>query len=117
MQRFIVVLVTLLLGALATAHTKIATTVPADGGTVAAPKEIVLEFGGDVRLTSLSVTDAAGREQPIDAVPTSIAARFAVRLPQPLPPGDYVAAWRAVGGDTHVVSGEFRFTVTAAPAL
>ncbi len=24
--------------------------------------------------------------------------------------------WRAVGGDTHIISGEFGFTVTAAPA-
>jgi methionine-rich copper-binding protein CopC len=77
----------------------------------------VLEFAGDVRLTSLSLTDAAGRQQPLDATPTAVGGQFAVAVREPLAPGEYHVVWRAVGGDTHIVSGEFSFTVTAATAL
>jgi methionine-rich copper-binding protein CopC len=34
---------------------------------------------------------------------------------EPLAPGAYKVVWRAVGGDTHIISGEFGFTVVAAP--
>ena len=34
--------------------------------------------------------------------------------PGPLGPGAYKVAWRAVGGDPHIISGEFGFTVVAA---
>jgi methionine-rich copper-binding protein CopC len=47
-------------------------------------------------------------------LPTAVAARFAVAVREELAPGDYVIAWRAVGGDTHIVSGEVHFKVTAA---
>jgi len=117
MKRLYLAVMAMLLAATAHAHTKIATTLPADGAAVAAPTELVLEFAGDVRLTSVSLTDAAGREQPLEAVPTTIAGRFTVGVRGPLAPGEYVAVWRAVGGDTHIVSGEFRFTVTVATAL
>ena len=97
------------------AHTPLAKSSPADGGSVAAPLDaLVLEFGADVRLTALSLVDSAGAKKTLDAVPTAIAAKFTVAVREPLAPGDYVATWRAVGGDTHIISGAIRFTVAAA---
>jgi methionine-rich copper-binding protein CopC len=97
------------------AHTPLTSSAPAAGSTVAAPvKELVLEFGGDVRLTVLALADAAGAKKALADLPTAIQKKFAVAVRDELAPGDYVATWRAVGADTHVVSGEIKFTVAAA---
>ena len=97
------------------AHTPLTSSQPGAGGTVASPvKEIVLEFGGDVRLTALALTDAAGAKKAVADLPTAIQKKFAVAIRDELAPGDYVATWRAIGADTHVVSGEIKFSVTAA---
>ena len=97
------------------AHTPLTSSQPAAGSTVAAPiKEIVLEFGGDVRLTALALADATGKQKKVADVPTEIAKKFALAVRDELAPGDYVATWRAVGADTHVVSGEIKFSVAAA---
>lgn len=96
------------------AHTKIAATAPAAGASVSAPTELVLEFGGEVRLTAVTLTAASGAEVRLDALPTAIAKRFAVAIGRPLAAGEYRVVWRAVGGDTHIVSGEFRFNVATA---
>jgi methionine-rich copper-binding protein CopC len=96
------------------AHTKLATSSPAAGASVPAPTELVLEFSGDVRLTAVSLTATSGAEMKLDPVPTAVASKFAVAVREPLAPGEYVATWRAVGGDTHIVSGEIRFGVAAA---
>jgi len=106
-------LVTLALPAYA--HTPLTSSVPAAGSTVPAPvKEIVLDFGGDVRLTALALTDAAGAMKALAELPTAIQKKFAIAIRDQLAPGDYVATWRAVGADTHVVSGEIKFSVAAA---
>lgn len=99
----------------AAAHTKLASTIPAEGASLPAPvKEIVLEFAGDVRLTAVVLNDAAGANKAIADVPTALAAKFALAVRDDLAPGGYVVTWRAVGADTHVVSGEIHFSVTAA---
>jgi hypothetical protein len=36
---------------------------------------------------------------------------FAVALPATIGDGHYVVAWRALSEDTHVMNGEFMFTV------
>jgi methionine-rich copper-binding protein CopC len=95
------------------AHTKLATSTPEPDTTVAAPKALELKFGGDVRLTSVTLADAGGREVHLDAVPTDVASRFELAIHGALQPGRYTVVWRAVGGDTHIVSGEFAFTVAA----
>ena len=100
----------------ANAHTKLSATSPAAEASVAAPKTLELTFSGDVRLTSVALTDAAGIAKHLDAVPTAVAKTFSLAVHEPLAPGAYKVTWRAVGGDTHVVSGEFGFTVAAAHA-
>jgi copper resistance protein C len=96
------------------AHTALKSSSPAEGASAAPVKEIVLEFAGDVRLTAVTLTAADGARKAVGDVPTAIAATFTVPVRDELAPGAYVVAWRAVGGDTHIVSGEIHFTVTAA---
>ncbi len=99
------------------AHTPLASSSPADGGSMTAPvQEVVLTFGGDVRLTAVALSDAAGAQKALADLPTAVAAKFNVAVKDALAPGAYVVAWRAVGGDTHIISGEIHFTIVAAPS-
>ena len=101
----------LLVSALASAHTRLSGSVPADNAAVAtSPEMIELEFSTDVRLTALSLQDATGTTFDLGALPTDASSAFAIAAPA-LPPGQYTLGWRAVGADTHVVSGEVHFTI------
>jgi len=113
MKRLLLAVLASSIASLAYAHTKLATSSPASGASVATPTELVLEFGGDVRLTAVALTAASGAEIQLDPVPTAVASKFAVAVRAPLTPGEYLVVWRAVGADTHIVSGEFRFSVAA----
>jgi methionine-rich copper-binding protein CopC len=97
-------------------HTPLQVSSPAADSSVAAPRAIQLTFGGDVRLTSVALTDAGGAAKHLDAVPTEIASVFSLAVHEPLAAGAYKVVWRAVGGDTHIISGEFAFTVVATHA-
>jgi methionine-rich copper-binding protein CopC len=117
-MRYLFSAVLLAIVSTATAHTPLTASVPAPKATVPAPvKEIVLEFGGDVRLTAVVLTDAQGGNKKVAAVPAAVAKKFALAVEEDLKPGVYTVNWRAVGADTHVVSGDFRFTVAAATPL
>ena len=110
----VALLASLALSAAARAHTPLASSTPADKSSVPAPvKELALTFGGDVRLTAVVLADAKGATKAVGEIPAAVAAKFAVEVRDELAPGDYVATWRAVGADTHVISGEIHFTVTA----
>jgi copper resistance protein C len=111
MKRLIAMALGLALAAAAHAHTPLKASVPAADASVAAPTTIELTFGGEVRLTSVALTDAGGAAKHLDAVPTAIASTFSLAVHEPLAPGAYKVVWRAVGGDTHIISGEFGFTV------
>jgi methionine-rich copper-binding protein CopC len=95
------------------AHTKLATTSPTADASVTAPHALELTFEGEVRLTAVALADAAGRTKHLDAVPTQVGNKFSLAIHEPLTAGKYTVTWRAVGGDTHIISGEFVFTVTA----
>ncbi len=116
MPRLIALVLGLTLAVAAQAHTPLKTSVPAADASVGAPKAVELTFGGEVRLTSVALTDAGGAAKHLDAVPTEIASTFSLAVHEPLAPGAYKVVWRAVGGDTHIISGEFAFTVVATPA-
>ena len=116
MKRLLAVALGFALAVAVQAHTQLKESSPAADASVPAPKAVALTFAGDVRLTSVSLTDARGAVKHLDAVPTAIASTFSLAVHEPLAPGAYKVVWRAVGGDTHIVSGEFAFTVTAAPA-
>ena len=111
MKRLIAIAFGFALAVAAHAHTPLKTSVPAADAAGPAPKTLELTFGGDVRLTSVALTDAGGASKHLDAVPTAIASTFSLGIHEPLAPGAYKVVWRAVGGDTHIISGEFGFTV------
>ena len=115
MKRFLAAAFALMLTMAAHAHTALTESAPAADASVPAPKALYLTFGGDVRLTAVSLTDAAGAAKHLDAVPTATGSKFRIVVHDALAPGAYKVVWRAVGGDTHIVSGEFGFTVVAAP--
>ena len=98
----------------AQAHTYLSESIPADEAVVnVAPAEIVLGFSEAVRLTAVSIRHGGGAEHALEPLPGETGERFVLGVSD-LSPGDYVVSWRAVGADTHIVSGEFRFTVVDA---
>jgi methionine-rich copper-binding protein CopC len=94
------------------AHTPLTSSIPAEGSSVRPPLDaLVLEFGSAVRLTAITLADSAGAGKKLDPIPTAIAAKFTIAVRDELSPGRYVATWRAVGADTHVISGEIHFEI------
>jgi methionine-rich copper-binding protein CopC len=101
----------LLLSVAAQAHTHLQKSVPAEGSTVSvSPPNIVLKFSEAARVTALTVKKEGGDEQKLAPLPTTPAAEITVRAPE-LAPGKYVVTWRAMGNDSHIMSGELHFTV------
>ncbi len=114
-MKYLFAAVLIALATTAAAHTALVSSVPAWKSTVAGPvKELKLEFGGDVRLTAVVLTDAQGVTKKVASLPAEVGKKFAIAVEEDLAPGAYVVTWRAVGADTHVVTGEFRFKVAGA---
>ena len=112
MVRPSLLLVGLVFAAAAAAHTGLTGSEPADGALVPGPvTEITLTFADEVRLTAVALADAGGEQKTLGALPLDAAAKFVISVEEPLAVGDYTIVWRAVGADTHVVSGEIRFSV------
>ena len=102
-----------LVSTLAFGHTELSSSMPANDATLAsAPEQVRLTFSEDVTLTALSLRDSGGASFELGALPTSARREFSITAPA-LPPGSYMVGWRAVGADSHVVSGEIHFTVAA----
>ena len=90
---------------------------PAADATVAPATEITLQFSEKVmpRATRIELSMDHGRmkmamattAQDISEDGHTLRARFA----KPLPAGSYALQWRAVGQDTHPITGSYRFTV------
>jgi len=114
----IVFCVASLTASLGLAHTRLSASIPEDAAvTGTPPEEIVLEFSADVRLTALEIQEQSGSATDLGPIPADTQRRFVVAIPEDLAPGDYLVAWRAIGADTHPVSGEFHFTVSGPAAL
>ncbi|WP_095588175.1 copper resistance CopC family protein [Actibacterium ureilyticum] len=104
-----------LLSALATgasAHSRVDTTTPADGATLAAaPAEIALNFADDIRLTRVDLTHADQSAVQLDLGAQKAFGR-AFTLPLGVDgPGAYRIEWRGLGQDGHAMQGAFSFTV------
>ena len=113
MQRpsYLIVLALLVVSSTAFAHTKLTESAPpADATLAASPDAIELQFSQPVRLTALSLLRDETR-MDLGAIPKQPATTFSVAIPNPLTGGVYSVEWRAVTEDTHVVSGDFAFTV------
>lgn len=102
----------------ASAHTALTAATPADASiTSTSPRELVLEFNGDVRLLSVSLVSAAEDSIELGPLPDETRATFSIAILPDLAAGDYLVSWRAVGADTHPVAGEIRFSVAGGDPL
>lgn len=94
-------------------HTQLSTSMPADQAVLAAaPDEVTLHFSEAVTLIGLSIEKQGGTAQHLESSPADTSTDFAATTPD-LGMGAYVVRWRAVGADTHVITGEFGFTISA----
>ncbi|MFV0369220.1 MAG: copper resistance protein CopC [Hyphomicrobiaceae bacterium] len=98
----------------ALAHSKMATSVPSDGASVAKGlSKIDLKFTKPVRLTLVKVTQTETqtdvKSEVLGASGLSKSQEVSV---SPLNPGKHTLAWTAIGEDGHVMKGSFSFKVT-----
>lgn len=99
------------------AHPSLVRATPAADATVAPASQIELQFSEKVmpRATRIELSMDHGRmkmvmpttAQQISEDGHTLRARFA----KPLPAGTYALQWRAVGQDSHPITGNYRFTV------
>ncbi len=95
------------------AHAHLEKSTPADKSSAVAPKMVMLEFEEPVKVTSITVQKVAVKDaKKLGPLPKEPVAMIHVDAPK-LDPGAYVIKWRAVGDDSHIVSGTVHFTVTA----
>jgi putative copper export protein/methionine-rich copper-binding protein CopC len=106
-----------LLPAPAAAHTRVERASPADGDTAhGAVREVRVRFTRPVESELTTITLFRGTAQVAagaSKVEESEGREFVLALAAPLEPGDYVARWKTVGGDGHVLEGSWRFSVAA----
>lgn len=99
----------------ASAHAVLQTTTPVDGESLEqAPSEITLAFSEPVSPppNAVRVFNADGdRIESGAASSGSDPATLTADLPEQLPDGTYVVAWRATSADGHPVQGAFIFSV------
>ena len=112
----ILALPALLLGAsVALAHAFLDRAMPAVGSTVhQSPTEVRLRFTEAIEaaLSSARVEDAAGHTVSTGPAKPDTSDRQVLVVPVgALPPGSYKVFWRVLSVDTHVTTGDFRFTV------
>jgi methionine-rich copper-binding protein CopC len=98
-------------------HFGLSRSVPAADATVTTPAEVRLWFTQVAKEGSVSirVVNAAGSaiETPPPARDEADGRVYAVALARSLAAGRYTVAWRGIGDDGHVVTGDFGFTVSA----
>jgi methionine-rich copper-binding protein CopC len=95
------------------AHTHLQSSTPADKSVVtSAPSQITLNFSEPTRLTALSIQKESAKEKhDVESLPKDASKAITVPV-DALSPGKYAVSWRAVGKDSHVMSGTFGFTVS-----
>lgn len=97
----------------ASAHAHLQKSDPADGSSIAHPlSSIVLSFSEPARITAFWIQKSGAEKRKVDSLPGDWSRQIAVTVPA-LATGSYVASWRAVGQDSHIMPGEIHFTITA----
>lgn len=96
----------------ANAHSKVDTTTPEDGTTIAeAPSEVSFRFTKDIRLTRVGMAHEDHPEVGLDlGDQTNFGRDFSLPL-EGMGEGTYHIKWRGLGADGHAMQGEFSFTV------
>lgn len=110
------------LSSAATAHSRVASSVPAQGATVAAPRAITLNFN-EALLPPTVAASIVMTAMPGAANHGEMAIRnftnawsngnrtLTLNLRQPLRTGSYEVRWQAAGADGHRMTGTVAFTV------
>lgn len=101
-------------GAVASAHTDLASSTPANGAVMNhAPEKLQLHFTETVQLLKFSIagSDAATVVTEFKASADKLD-HFEIALPA-LKEDSYTASWSAMGADGHLVEKTFAFTVDA----
>jgi copper transport protein len=106
----------------AAAHAELETSDPAAGSVLTTqPSAVTLTFGEAVELNDEAIEVFDDRFNRVDSGHvTSIGvarSRIRVGLRSELPQGTYTVSWHVSSGDTHPVSGTFRFSVGHASAV
>jgi copper transport protein len=104
----------------AAAHAVLLETAPADGAVLdAAPAQVSARFneGIDLPQQAFRVFDASGERVDSGTPCLTDPSTAAVDLRDDLPDGAYIAAWRVISADGHVVSGSFVFAVGDGAAI
>ena len=110
MRRTLIAALLVFLAAGALAHSKLGSSVPANGAVLAAmPSEVVLTFSKRLRLTRVQMVRDGGRAVELEAA-KAFATRFAIPV-HGTGPGFYRIEWRGLAADGHAMRGAFSFRV------
>jgi methionine-rich copper-binding protein CopC len=110
---YAVLAIIMLLSTAVMAHSPLTALTPADGARLTTtPDSIEMRFNGSSRLVRFAlVSTADGAEVGLDDTHLMVeAVDHSIALPA-LAAGDYMASWRAMGEDGHVIKGRFSFTI------
>jgi copper transport protein len=115
MRLFQLTLIVLAAGAAqsAFAHAELSGSTPANCAMLeSVPANLTLSFSEPVRLTALSVQKDGVARRSLGPLAAEASEEFVVAAPM-LEDGHYTVSWRALSADTHVMTGEFMFSVGA----
>ncbi|MFM0741983.1 copper resistance protein CopC [Paraburkholderia xenovorans] len=87
---------------------------PGAGATVASPAQVRIVFDGPLEpaFSSLTVTDASGKQVNTEKSAVDAQQRAAIAVPLPtLAAGHYTVHWAAVASDGHRTHGDYSFDV------
>lgn len=102
------------LGAAAAAHAHSSKEIvtPAENAAVAgSPPAIAMEFDSAMRITQISLTDAAGKAYALSRTDRMQPVELFSAAPQALLPGQYTVKWRGISLDGHTMEGGWSFSV------
>lgn len=94
------------------AHVSLESASPSINAVVVSqPKNITLNFGGEVMLMNVKLLDAQRTDIPLNyQVSHDLKKSFKFAVPN-LKKGKYTVVWTTMGADGHNMSGEYNFTI------
>jgi len=94
------------------AHVRLVSANPGiNASVVSQPKNITLNFGGEVMLMNVKLLDAQRTDITLNyQVSHDLKKSFEVAVPK-LKKGKYTVVWTTMGSDGHNMSGEYTFTI------
>ena len=108
----IMLFVTCTLSSQAFAHTPLASSVPQDKATLTiAPKEIILNFKNNIRLTKVALTRVGTNTIKLKLDKKKKFQTDYIFVLDDMSSGDYLIEWRGLGQDGHVMKGQFTYKV------